>query len=140
MIPVLHSVAEANASDESDVVAMQEDEQIGIFQILDILEEAVDALLTKSSSLSHPQLKARTKQIKPHHCTQCSLQLLPMFKVICPFICVASAFKNSFWGETSQLLPVFKVVHQFIWIESTFNNSFWGETVQLLTVLKVICL
>ena len=70
--PVLHSVAEANASDESDGVAKQEDEKIGIFQILDKLEEAVDALLTKSSSLSHPQLEARTKQIKPHHCTQCS--------------------------------------------------------------------
>jgi hypothetical protein len=31
VIPVLHSVAEANASDESDGVAKQEDEQIGIF-------------------------------------------------------------------------------------------------------------
>ena len=30
MIPVLHSVAEANASDESDGVARQEEEQIGI--------------------------------------------------------------------------------------------------------------
>ena len=72
MTPVLHSVVEANASDESDGVAKQEDEQIGIFQILDKLEEAVDALLTKSSSLSHPQLEVKTKQIKPHHCTQCS--------------------------------------------------------------------
>ena len=35
VIPVLHSVAEADASDESDGVAKQEDEQIGIFQILD---------------------------------------------------------------------------------------------------------
>jgi hypothetical protein len=35
VIPVLHSVAEANASDESDGVAEQEDEQIGIFQILE---------------------------------------------------------------------------------------------------------
>ena len=35
VIPVLHSVAEANTSDESDSVAKQEDEQIGIFQILD---------------------------------------------------------------------------------------------------------
>jgi uncharacterized Zn-finger protein len=71
-IPVLHSVAEANASDESDGVAKQEEKQIGIFQILDKLEEAVDALLTKSSSLSLPQLEVKTKQIKPHHCTQCS--------------------------------------------------------------------
>ena len=51
-IPVLHSVAGANASDESEGVAKQEDEQIGIFQILDKLEEAVDALLNTSSSLS----------------------------------------------------------------------------------------
>jgi len=72
MIPVLHSVAEANASDESDAVAKQEDEQIGIFQILDKLEEAVDALLNTSSSLSLPQLEVKTKQSKPHHCTQCS--------------------------------------------------------------------
>ncbi len=34
-IPVLHSVAEANTLDESDGVAKQEDEQIGVFQILD---------------------------------------------------------------------------------------------------------
>jgi hypothetical protein len=52
VIPVVHSVAEANASDESDAVAKQKDEQIGIFQILDRLEEAVDALLNTSSSLS----------------------------------------------------------------------------------------
>ncbi len=43
MIPVLYSVAETNASDESEGVAKQEDEQIGIFQILDKLEGAVDA-------------------------------------------------------------------------------------------------
>jgi len=72
VIPVLHSVAEANASDESDGVAKKEDEQIGIFQILDKLEEAVDALLNTSLSLSHPQLEVRTQQRKPHYCTQCS--------------------------------------------------------------------
>jgi len=48
-----------NASDESDGVAKQEDAQIGIFQILDKLEEAVDALLNSSSSLSHPQLEVK---------------------------------------------------------------------------------
>jgi uncharacterized Zn-finger protein len=72
VIPVQHSAAEANASDESDGVAKHEDEQIGIFQILDKLEEAVDALLNTSSSLPHSQLEVKTKQIKPHHCTQCS--------------------------------------------------------------------
>ena len=70
-IPVLHSVAEANASDESDGVAKQEDEQIGIFQILDKLEEAVDALLNTSSSLSLPQLEVKTKQ-KPYRCALCT--------------------------------------------------------------------
>jgi uncharacterized Zn-finger protein len=71
VIPVLHSVAEANASDESDGVAKQEEEQIGIFQILDKLEEAVDALLNTSSSLSIPQLEVRTKQ-KPNGCSLCT--------------------------------------------------------------------
>jgi len=71
VIPVLHSVAEANASDESDGVAKQEDDQMGIFQILDKLDEAVD-LLNTISSLSLPQLEVRTQQTKPHHCTQCS--------------------------------------------------------------------
>ncbi len=65
-------MAEANTSDESDGVAKHEDEQMGIFQILDKLEEAVDALLNTSSSLTLPQLEVKTKQIKPHHCTQCS--------------------------------------------------------------------
>ncbi len=32
VIPVLHSVAEGNASNESDGVAKQEDEQIGSFR------------------------------------------------------------------------------------------------------------
>jgi hypothetical protein len=70
-IPVLHSVAEANASDESDGVAKQEDETLGIFQILDKLEVAVDALLNTSSSLSHPLLEVRTKQ-KPYVCPLCT--------------------------------------------------------------------
>jgi hypothetical protein len=39
VFPVLHSVAEATASDELDDVAKQEDEQIGIFHILDKLED-----------------------------------------------------------------------------------------------------
>jgi uncharacterized Zn-finger protein len=72
VFPVQHSITEANASDESGEVAKQEGEQIGIFQILDKLEEAVDALLNRSSSLVHPQLEIRNKQTKPHHCTQCS--------------------------------------------------------------------
>ncbi len=70
MIPVLRSVAGPNASDESEGVAKQEDEQIGIFQILDKLKEAVDALLNTSSSLVHPKLEVKTKQ-KPYRCSLC---------------------------------------------------------------------
>ena len=70
-VPVLHSVAEANSSDKSDGVAKQDDEQMGIFQILDKLEVAVDALLNTSSSLSHPQLEARAKQ-EPYGCPLCT--------------------------------------------------------------------
>ncbi len=75
VIPVLHSMAEANASDESDGVAKQEDEQMGVFQILDKLEEAVDALLNSSSNLSHPQLEVKTKQ-KPYRCSLCTQAFL----------------------------------------------------------------
>jgi hypothetical protein len=73
VIPVLHSVAGVNALVESDAVAKQEDEQTGIFQILDKLEEAVDALLNTSSSLLHPQLQVpvKTKQ-KPYECSLCT--------------------------------------------------------------------
>jgi hypothetical protein len=71
VISVLRSEAEANTSDESDGVAKKEDEQMGIFQVLDKLEEAVDALLDTSSGLSHPQLEVRTKQ-KPYGCPLCT--------------------------------------------------------------------
>jgi hypothetical protein len=71
VIPVLHSVAEANASDESDGVAKHDDEQIGIFQILDKLEEAVDAFLNTRSSLWIPQLEVRIEQ-KPYGCSLCT--------------------------------------------------------------------
>jgi hypothetical protein len=66
-ISVLHSEAEANTSDNLDGVAKQENEQIGIFQILEKLEEAVNALLNTSSTLSHPQFEEKTKQ-KPYSC------------------------------------------------------------------------
>jgi hypothetical protein len=79
--PVLDSVAEANASYESDGVAKQEDEQIGIFQILVKLEEAVDALMNTSSSLVHPQLEIKTKETKPHCCTQCSKSFAQKWKL-----------------------------------------------------------
>jgi hypothetical protein len=68
VIPGLHSVAGANASDESDGFAKQEGEQIGIFQIID---KAVDALLNTSSSLSLPQLEVRAQQ-EPYGCPLCT--------------------------------------------------------------------
>ncbi len=59
-----------------------------IYMILNI----VDALLNKSSSLSHPQLEVRTKQIKPHHCTQCSR----IWKIpICSSSCSATPSDSS---------------------------------------------
>ncbi len=70
VIPVLNSVEEANTSGESDGVAKCKDEQIGIFQILDKLEEAVDALLNTSTSRSHPQLEVNIKR-KPYECPLC---------------------------------------------------------------------
>ena len=73
VIPDLHLEAKAITSDESEGVAKQEDEQIGIFQILDKLEEAVDALLNTSSSLSHPQLQVPVKtKLKPYECSLCT--------------------------------------------------------------------
>jgi hypothetical protein len=127
---VLHSATEANALDESDGVAKQENEQIGIFQILDKLEEAVDALLNTSSSLTLPQLEVKTKQIKPHHCTQCSKSFAKKSKL--------KIHTRVHTGE--KLFICSQVFCPFIFVASTFKNSFWGETVQLLTVYKVICL
>jgi len=53
-----------------------------------------------------------------------------VLQVFCPVICVATTFKNSFWGETLQLLPVFKVICPFICFAGTFTNSFWALTVE----------
>ncbi len=62
VIPPLLSVEEAISPDEpnSDCVEKQE-EQMGIFQTLDRLEEAVDALLNKKSSASSNTLEHHFK-------------------------------------------------------------------------------
>ncbi len=53
VIPPLLSVEEANALDEPDSDCVEEqEEQMGIFQTLDRLEEAVDALLKTKSAAS----------------------------------------------------------------------------------------
>ncbi len=50
VISVLPSEAEANASDESDGVAKQEDEQIGIFQILDLFKPDASTIGSKGQA------------------------------------------------------------------------------------------
>ncbi len=58
MIPSLLSVEEANAPDEPDSGCVEkQEEQMGIFQTLDRLEEAVDALLNTKSSASSSTLQ-----------------------------------------------------------------------------------
>ena len=76
VIPPLLSVEEANAPDEpdSDCVEKQE-EQMGIFQTLDRLEKADDALLNikyaASSSTLQQNLKAKNSK-KLNQCTICT--------------------------------------------------------------------
>jgi hypothetical protein len=62
VIPPLLSVEEANAPDEhnSGCVEKQE-EQMGIFQTLDRLEEAVDALLNRKYAASSSTLQHHLK-------------------------------------------------------------------------------
>jgi hypothetical protein len=58
VIPPLLSVEEANAPDEPDSGCVEkQEEQMGIFQTLDRLEEAVDALLNAKSSASSSTLQ-----------------------------------------------------------------------------------
>jgi hypothetical protein len=75
VIPPLLSVEEANAPDEpdSDCVEKQE-EQMGIFQTLDRLEEAVDALLNAKSSASSSTLRQNLKDqnTKKLNCSICT--------------------------------------------------------------------
>ncbi len=76
-IPPLFSVEEANALDEpdSDCVKNQQEEQMGIFQTLDRLEEAVDALLNTESAASSGTLQQNvtTKNTKKLiNCTICT--------------------------------------------------------------------
>ena len=57
VIPPLLYVQEANAPDEPDSDSVEKhDEQMGIFQTLDRLEEAVDALLKTKSAASSSTL------------------------------------------------------------------------------------
>jgi hypothetical protein len=76
VIPPLLSVEEANAPDEpnSGCVEKQE-EQMGIFQTLDRLEEAIDALLNAKSAASSSTLQHHLKvknSKKLINCTICT--------------------------------------------------------------------
>jgi hypothetical protein len=73
-------VEEANAPDEPDPDCLEkQEEQMGIFQTLDRLEEAVDALLNPKSSASSSSLqkglKAEVKK-KLIKCSGCTKSLL----------------------------------------------------------------
>jgi hypothetical protein len=76
LIPPLLSVEEAISSDEPDYGCVEkQEEQMGIFQTLDRLEEAVDALLNAksaaSSSTLQQNLKAKNTK-KLINCTICT--------------------------------------------------------------------
>ncbi len=76
VIPPLLSVEEANAPDEPDSNCVEnQEEPMGIFQTLDRLEEAVDALLNAKSASSSSTLlqnsKAKnTKKLNYSICTK----------------------------------------------------------------------
>jgi uncharacterized Zn-finger protein len=76
VIPPLLSVEEANAADEPNTGYLEkQDEQIGIFQTLDRLEEAVDALLNTESaaaSSSTLQQNLKAKNTKKFICAICT--------------------------------------------------------------------
>ena len=74
VIPPLLSVEEAISPDEpnSDCVEKQE-EQMGIFQTLDRLEEAVDALLNTKSSASSNTLQHYLKEKNPKKLINCTI-------------------------------------------------------------------
>ena len=74
VIPPLLSVEEAISPDkpDSDCVEKQE-EQMGIFQTLDRLEEAVDALLNTKSSASSSTFQQNMKAMNTNKLIHCSI-------------------------------------------------------------------
>jgi hypothetical protein len=71
--PPLLSVEEANAPDvpDSNCVEKQE-EQMGIFQTLDRLEEAADAILKTKSTASSSTLQQNLKAKNSKNCSICT--------------------------------------------------------------------
>jgi hypothetical protein len=74
VIPPLLSVEAANAPDEPDTGCVEnQEEQMGIFQTLDRLEEAVDALLNAKSSVSSSTLQHHLKVQNTKKLINCTL-------------------------------------------------------------------
>ncbi len=94
MRPPLLSVEEVFSPDEpdSDCVEKQE-EQMGIFQTLDRLEEAVDALLNTKSSASSCTLQQNLKVQN----TKKLIKLYHMHKIICKVSESANSYESSHW-------------------------------------------
>ena len=82
------SVEEANAPDvpDSDCVEKQE-EQMGVLQTLDRLEEAVDALLKTKSAASSSTLQQNLKAMN-------TKKLIHMHKIICQS---ENSYESSHW-------------------------------------------
>jgi hypothetical protein len=78
VIPPLLSVEDANAPDEPDSGCVEKQEEpMGIFQTLDRLEEAVDALLNIKSSASSSALQHHLKVKNSKKLINCTVLVGP---------------------------------------------------------------
>ena len=74
MIQPLPSVEEPNAPQESDTDCVEkQEEQMGIFQVIDKLEEVVDALLNTKSAASSSTLQQNLKAKNSKKLNQCTI-------------------------------------------------------------------
>jgi hypothetical protein len=111
LIPVLHYVAEAKALVESDG-AEKKDDHDGIFHIQDRLVEE-DPLTSTSSSYLHPQLEVKVTLMGVSFAPNHSLQKKS----------ASTHHHVPHWGKTLQLLPLYKVVCQVISSAESFTSS-----------------
>ncbi len=100
VIQPLLSVEEPNAPQESDTVCVEKrEEQMGIFQVINKLEEVVDALLNTKSPT-----RTRTGK-KLFSCSQCTKSFakagnLRTHQIVFPVRRLAETPKSSHWRET----------------------------------------